>query len=124
MRLSRIWMEVVELWEGILALDWGNIKEEVGDVTLFFQMWAFWTFTLDNRIWRIARASAQKFIDRRTVWTKIYVAAGLREDTDGSSANYRKVEKVIKRLAQLGINESVARKAYETIVIPITTARF
>ena len=121
MKLSRIWMEVIELWEAILALDWANLKEEIGDVVLFTQMWAWWTFTLDNHVWWLGRGSAQKFLNRRPVWADIYEAAGLPRNIDGSSANYRKLDKVVKRLGQLGVDRNTAIAAYEKIVKPAGT---
>ena len=108
MTLARIWLEVLELVEAIQLRNWAGIKEEMGDVVHFFQVWLFWTLALDQQIWWFTRPAANKFMARHEVWSRIYVAAGLRPDMAGSMANYRRPEKIVDRLLSFGVEKTKA----------------
>ena len=116
MTIGRVWLEVIELWEALVALDWRGVKEELGDVMHFLQIWLFWRFALDSKVWFFTVPTIKKFSDRLVVWQQIYVAAGLSANIVGSTANYRRQHKVVKRLTQLGVSESMAIKAYNQVV--------
>jgi len=110
MTLARIWLEVEELIEAIQLKSWDGVKEEAGDVLHFTQLWLFWTIALDQRIWWFTRSAAAKFVARQEVWQRIYVAAGLRPDMAGSMANYRRPEKIVKRLLSFGVEKTKAEE--------------
>lgn len=118
MRWGGVWMEFMELVEAIRLLDWENIKEEVGDTLLFFQIWLFWQFSLDFKVWRITHHSARKFMARQPVWIELYITAGLNPKLDPSTANYKRLHKVVQRLTMFGVDKTKAKEAYNKVVLP------
>jgi hypothetical protein len=114
-------MECKELIDAIIWLNWENIKEEVGDVCLFFQLWLFWQFSLDGKLWLITHHSCRKFQARQPVWRDLYGVAGLGNTLDASTANYRWRHKVVDRLTTLGVDKDVANAAYDLVVLPRLT---
>jgi hypothetical protein len=71
---------------------------------------------LDGKVWFFTIPTIKKFSARIAVWQQLYVAAGLSSNIVGSTANYRRQHKVVKRLGQLGVSEQKAIAAYNQIV--------
>ena len=109
--------EKIELLEEIFKFNKKGIKEEFGDVFHFFQMWLYWRFGLDGKIWKITDKSVQKFMDRKRVWNEIYVYVGLKENVSNFCGNYKRIEKVVNHLQKFGINKEKAEEAFNRIVI-------
>ena len=109
--------EVQELIAEVVKANKDGIKEEFGDVFHFLQLWLYWRYAVDGEVWRVTKSSVKKFMDRKAVWNKIYVAVGLSENISGYVGNYKRLEKVISHLERFGINRETAKVAYERIVI-------
>ena len=114
--LTNVLSEVKELIIEVIKLNKAGIEEEWGDVFHFIQLWFYWRFGINGRIWRISQKSVDKFISRKRVWNKIYVKAGLKENISGYAGNYKKLEKVIRHLAQFGVDKQNAERVYYQIV--------
>lgn len=109
--------EIKELWVEILNMNKKGVKEEFQDLLHFFQMWLYWKFGLNGKIWRITQSSVDKFMKRRQVWNEIYKYVGLKEDISGYSGNYMKVEKVIFHLGEFGISKDKAEESYREVIL-------
>ncbi|NMB48581.1 hypothetical protein GYA13_04035 [Candidatus Kuenenbacteria bacterium] len=111
-----VMMEVNELIVEILRINWGGIKEEFEDLFHFLQLWLYWRFGIDGDIWKITRHSVKKFMDRKSVWNKIYLLVGLSENISGYAGNYKRIEKVVNHLQKFGIDRQKAERAFGEII--------
>lgn len=108
--------EIGEVGQAIGDFNLNEIKEEIGDVFHFIQLWLFWRFGINGELWKITKGSTDKFMARRKAWVKLYEHVGLDKDVSHFCGNYKKIEKVIKHLGEFGISEKRAREAYAVIV--------
>ena len=104
--------EVNEFLAEVFKWNRAAMREEFEDVLHFFQLWLFWRFGLNGEIWGITRHSVAKFMGRKAVWRKIYVAAGLPKDSSNFCGNCNKMEKVVKHLRNFGIEKEKAEAAF------------
>lgn len=117
--VRNILSEVREFAIEVLRWDKEKMSEEFEDVFHFVQLWMYRKFNLDGEIWKITRHSVKKFIDRKSVWNKIYAHVGLPENISGYVGNYKKVEKVIAHLGRFGISKELAVSVHDKIVLGI-----
>ncbi len=115
-RFSEVLEECREFLAEVFKFNKAGMKEEVQDVFHFFQLWLWWKFGLNGKLWKITAGSVQKFMNRRKVWREIYLYVGLPEDISNYNGNYKRINKVIGHLSSFGIREEKAREAYEKIV--------
>jgi len=113
---SHVTGEVKELFEEVLALNYGGMKEEFSDVVAFFQMWLYCRYHINGSLWTYGMPSFEKFMSRRAVWNKIYAQVGLQENISRFCGNYERKEKVVAHLREFGISEEAALAAYAEIV--------
>jgi hypothetical protein len=111
-----IFSEIKELIEEVIKMNKDGIVEEFGDVFHFLQLWLHAKFGLNGEIWPVTNLSVKKFMDRKTVWNKIYVHVGLPENISGYVGNYNKLEKVVAHLGRLGVGREQSASAYDKIV--------
>lgn len=109
--------ELAEFLVEIAKLNKKGVIEEFRDVCVYFQIWLYFRFGINGKVWKINMKAAEKYKARQAVWRKIYSFVGLDEDICGYAGNYMKVEKVIDQLARFGISEDRARGAYRKIVL-------
>jgi hypothetical protein len=109
--------EFMEFIKEIIKLNSVGMKEEWQDFLHFLQLWLYWRFGLNQNVWECTTNSINKFIERVTVWQKIYVYCGLPRDISGFAGNYNRIDKVINHLGKLGVSESKATEAYKNILI-------
>lgn len=112
-----VFSEIKELSAELVRLDKNGIREEFQDVLHFLQLWLYWRFGLNGEIWKITNGSVKKFMDRKQVWNRIYVHAGLPENISGYVGNYKKMEKVVSHLQKFGIDKEKAEESYRKIVL-------
>ena len=108
--------EVKEFAVEVVKLNKQGIAEEFGDIMHFLQLWLYWKFGVNGKIWKICQASVNKFMGRKKVWQKIYKEVGLNKDISNFCGNYKKEEKVIRHLSNFGISKVKAQKAFEKVV--------
>jgi hypothetical protein len=56
-------------------------------------------------------------MDRRPIWRRIYVEAGLPEDVSNFCGNCKKEHKVVKQLGKFNIGREKAEEIYKKIVL-------
>jgi len=108
--------EVKELGEAIFKLNSKEIKEEFHDVVCFTQIYLYYKYKIDGKLWKLGIPSYKKFARRKYVWNKIYQHVGLEKDISNFCGNYKRKDKVINHLSKFGIKELKALEAYEVIV--------
>jgi len=108
--------EIGEFFQEVLKFNKQGIKEEFGDIMHFLQLWLYWKFGINGKLWKVTKSSVKKFMGRKKVWQKIYKEVGLKINISNFCGNYKKVEKVIKQLSNFGISKQKAQKAYEKVV--------
>ena len=113
---NKVLSEVKEFSVEVVKLDKEGVNEEFQDIMHFLQLWLFWRFGINGKVWPVTKDSVNKFIDRKKVWQKIYKEVGLDENTSNFCGNYNKIEKVVKQLSKFGISKQKAQKAYEKVV--------
>lgn len=111
-----IWQEFKEFVVEVFRLDWKATKEEFSDVLHFLQMYLYWKFGTDGRVWRSTEYSLRKFMGRLENWRKLYAEVGLDPMISNFCGNCSKEYKVVKQLAKFGIDEAVAKKAFEKVI--------
>jgi len=109
--------EINEFMHEVIKFNKEGINEEFQDIFHFLQLWLYWRFGLDSKIWKITQDSVNKFISRRKVWEKIYEYVGLDKNISKFCGNYKKEEKVIKHLAEFNISKEKSSDAYKKIVL-------
>lgn len=122
-RFREIWAEVKEFAVEVVKGNKVGMKEEWGDVVHFSQLWLYWRFGVNGILWKGSLGSIKKFMDRLTVWQKLYVHVGLDPHVSNFCGNYAKVEKVVKQLGKFGVSEERAREAFRSVVGPDAVAR-
>jgi hypothetical protein len=115
--LSHVYGEVVEMFEELFKADLDGINEEVSDVIAFSQMYLYWNYKYDGKLWGLGLPSFNKFMERRKVWGKIYKKAGLDSNISNFCGNYKRKEKVVKHLSNFGISEPKALLVYSEVVV-------
>ena len=111
--------EVKEFLVELIKLNRAGMSEEFQDIFHFLQLWLFWRFGIDGKIWSITKKSVVKFINRKEIWQKIYVFVGLNKEISGYVGNYKKIDKVTNHLSKFGINQEKAEEAYNKIVLGV-----
>lgn len=117
--LVSTFVELKEMLDEIIKLNWHGVKEEWQDALVYFQCWLFWRFKLDGEMWKASSESAKKFMSRVEIWHDIYEYAGLARNISNFCGNYKRPEKVVKQLGKFGIDEVKAREAYDRIVLGV-----
>jgi len=115
--LRNVFSEIRELIAEIVKMSKEGIKEEFEDVLHFFQLWFFWRFGLNGEIWKSTKNSTKKFMDRKPIWNKIYLEAGLSENVSNFCGNCMKVHKVVNHLQKFGISKEKAEEAHKKVVL-------
>jgi hypothetical protein len=95
------------------------MKEEWQDILVFFQIWLYWHFKINDQMWECSSESTKKFMNRVEVWHDIYEYVGLPRRTSNFCGNYKRPEKVVRQLAKYGIDAAKAREAYDRIVVGV-----
>jgi len=108
--------EIVEWCEELVKGNKEARREEWADVIAFTQMWLWNRFKRNGELWNSGLPSFNKFISRRQMWEKIYVAAGIKEKCT-YCRNYARKEKVIEHLAKFGVSTDKAEKIFEKVVL-------
>lgn len=115
--LGMVWLEIKEFLVEILYLNPRGAREEFQDTVNVFQVWLFWRFGFNGKLWLISRGSVEKFMARKTVWQKLYKEVGLRETISNYTGNFNRREKVCRHLAIFGVNETLADWAWRKVVV-------
>ena len=113
---DKILDEVKEFAVEVVKLNKQGITEEFGDIMHFLQLWLYWKFGMNGKIWKISQSSVNKFMGRKKVWQKIYKEVGLNKNISNFCGNYKKEEKVTRHLSNFGISKVKAQKAFEKVV--------
>ncbi len=113
---KEIWAEVKEYAAEVVKWNQAGMEEEWGDVVHFTQLWAYWRFGLNQKLWPASYGSVKKFMDRLAVWRELYAFVGLDRNISNFCGNCQKEEKVIKQLAKFGIAPEQASAAFNTVV--------
>ncbi len=108
--------EIKEFLQELVRLNKQGMKEEFGDIMHFLQLWLYWKFGINGKLWKITQSSVNKFMDRKKVWQKIYKEVGLKTNISNFCGNYNKMEKVIKQLSNFDISKQKAQKTYRKVV--------
>ncbi|MFA6177628.1 MAG: hypothetical protein WC694_01905 [Candidatus Paceibacterota bacterium] len=109
--------EVRELVVEIIKLNKKGIQEEFEDVLHFLQLWLYWRFGINGKIWRITKNSVAKFINRKPVWGEIYLSVGLPKNVSNFCGNCKKVHKVVNHLQKFNISKEKAEEAHRKIIL-------
>lgn len=112
----RVLEEVREFFEAMFKLDFKEMKEEFHDVVSFVQMWLYFEYKVDGKLWRLGMPSFNKFISRRKVWSELYVFCGLDKNVSTYCGNCKRKAKVVSQLGKFGVSEKKALEAYDKIV--------
>ena len=115
-RFREVWAEVKEWWAEVRAGNRAGQREEWGDIFHFLQLWFYWRFGLNQKLWKVATSSTDKFMARLKIWQKIYEYAGLDKNISRFCGNCHKEEKVVRQLGRFGISEEKARETYRMVV--------
>lgn len=116
-KFIHILAECKEFIDDVLRLNKKGMCEEFEDALHFLQLWLYWRFGLNGKIWKVTQHSVAKFMARKVVWNKIYAHVGLPENVSGFVGNYKKVHKVINHLHKFGIDKDKAEDAHKKIVL-------
>ena len=108
--------EIVEWCEELIKWDRVAMRDEGADVVAFTQMWLWNRFKINGILWKSGLPSFNKFISRRKMWEKIYVAVGIKEKCT-YCRNYERKQKVIEKLAEFGVSKSKAESIFNKIVL-------
>ena len=111
-----IWQEIKEFLHELIRFRWHASKEEFSDVLHFIQMYLYWKFGLDRKVWKSTEFSLRKFMGRLENWRKLYAEAGLDPMISNFCGNCSKEEKVVKQLSKFGVDELTAKKAFQKII--------
>jgi hypothetical protein len=108
--------EIREFTQELVRFNKQGMKEEFGDIMHFLQLWLYWKFGINGKLWKVTQSSVKKFMGRKKVWQKIYKEVGLNTNISNFCGNYHKMEKVIKQLSNFDISKQKAQKAYKKVV--------
>lgn len=111
-----IWQEVKEFLEEVVKFNVPAAKEEFSDVMHFIQMYLYWKLGRDGKVWKITEFSLRKFMGRLENWRKLYSEVGLDPMISNFCGNCSKEHKVVKQLAKFGIDEEVAKLAFQKVI--------
>jgi len=112
-----VWSEIKELLIEIVKFNGAGIREESQDVLHFLQLWLFWKFGMNGKIWGITSNSVNKFMRRKEIWMRIYRHVGLDETVSNYVGNYKRLHKIKSHLSQFGVSDEKAEDAYQKIVM-------
>ncbi|MFH1970940.1 MAG: hypothetical protein ABIJ05_00955 [Patescibacteria group bacterium] len=114
---NKVFDEIKELFIEIIKFNKKGIKEEYQDVLHFFQLWLYWQFGLNGKLWKSTKESTKKFMARKKMWQEIYKYVELDKNISNFCGNYNKPEKVIKHLSRFGIPEEKSKEAYKKVCL-------
>jgi hypothetical protein len=110
--------ELGELFLSLFTFRASMIRDEVGDVSIYLQLWFYLRFRHDGELWRTTLINLEKVRLRKPVWKCLYRSAGVRT-TSNYCGNCYDERKVLAQLRSLGASEAAARRAYTEVVVPL-----